>query len=45
MLPGASKEGALGLLRNYLRKEQVGVGGDWKGGPEKVHYRLHSRRL
>lgn len=39
VLPGASKEGALDLLRNYFRKEQVRVGGDGKGGPEKVHCR------
>lgn len=33
------KAGALDLLRNYFRKEEVGVGGDGKGGPEKVHCR------
>lgn len=37
--PVASKVGALDLLRNYFRKEEVGVGGDGKGGPEKVHCR------
>lgn len=30
MLPGASKEEALDLLRNYFRREKVEVGGDWK---------------